>query len=101
MKIFIAFIFSLLFLMSISAHVEPPKTKQEKANEQAKPEKTMRNGIKKVTIWKNDTIGGSISLLKQKYAKLSYNSKGNLTSVISQNKDGAAMEGLCYTYELF
>jgi len=77
----------LCFINSVQAHEEPPKTKKEKADAQAKQEKMIRNGISRVTIWKHNVENGVVSDVKQKYAELNYNENGLNTSILVYSND--------------
>ncbi len=79
---------TLLFsFCMVVAHEEPPKTKKEKAEANAKQEKMMRNGISQVTIWRHNIENGIVSDAKEKYAELNYNDKGLNTSILVYSHD--------------
>lgn len=79
---------TLLFsFFMVVAHEEPPKTKKEKTDAQAKQEKMIRNGISRVTVWRYNVENGIVSDVKQKYAELNYNGKGLNSSILVYRND--------------
>jgi len=89
-------LFLLAFLiccpLQIKAHEEPPKTQKEKNEAEAKRNKILKNKIKRITIWKNHIEKGAVTVDKQKYAELNYNTDGLNTSILVY-KSNDTLEG--------